>query len=109
MQLVRDVAAHSPLGFGTMLGAYEFYVGDAVEIVIVGGGSRELIDAVHTNYFPSKVLIAAERPTSADAQQIPLLEGRTEIREATAFVCRRGVCKLPVSDAKSMLEQIDSP
>jgi uncharacterized protein YyaL (SSP411 family) len=108
MQLVRDVAARSPLGFGTILGAYEFYAGDAVEIVIVGEESRELVDAVHTNYFPSKVLIAAERPTPADAQRLPLLEGRTEIREATAFVCRRGVCKLPVTDAKSMLEQIDS-
>jgi uncharacterized protein len=109
MQLVRDVAARSPLGFGTMLGAYEFYAGDAVEIVIVGDESRELVDALHTNYFPSKVLIATGRPTSADAERIPLLEGRTEIRETTAFVCRRGVCKLPVSDAQSMLEQIESP
>jgi len=109
MQLVRDVAAHSPLGFGTMLGAFEFHAGDAVEIVIVGDGSRELVDAVHTNYFPSKVLVAADRPTPADAERIPLLEGRTEIREATAFVCRRGACKLPVSDAQSMLEQIESP
>jgi len=109
MQLVRDVAARSPLGFGTMLGAFEFYAGDAVEIVIIGDDSRELVDAVHTNYFPSKVLIAADRPTSADVKLIPLLEGRTEIREATAFVCRRGVCKLPVSDAKSMLGQIESP
>ena len=109
MQLVRDVAPRSPLGFGTMLGAYEFYAGDSVEIVIVGDNSRELVDAAHTNYVPSKVLIAAERPTADDAQRIPLLEGRTEIRETTAFVCRRGICKLPVSDAKSMLEQLESP
>jgi uncharacterized protein YyaL (SSP411 family) len=109
MQLVRDVAARSPLGFGTMLGAYEFYAGDAVEIVIVGDESRELVDAVHTNYFPSKVLIAAERPTSTDAQRLPLLEGRTENGPATAFVCRRGVCNLPVNDVESMLKQIDSP
>jgi uncharacterized protein len=108
MQLVRDVAPRSPLGFGTMLGAYEFYAGDSVEIVIVGDDSSELVGAAQTNYVPSKVLIAAERPTDDDAQRIPLLEGRTEIREARAFVCRRGVCKLPVSDAKSMLEQIES-
>jgi uncharacterized protein len=109
MQLVRDVAPRSPLGFGTMLGAFEFYAGDSVEIVIVGHDSRELVDAAHTNYFPSKVLIAAERPIAADAQRIPLLEGRTEINQATAFVCRRGVCNLPVGDAQSMLNQIDSP
>jgi uncharacterized protein len=109
MRLVRDVAARSPLGFGTMLGAYDFYAGDAVEIVIVGDESRELVEAVHTNYFPSKVLIAAERPTSADAQRLPLLEGRTETPRPTAFVCRRGVCNLPVNDVESMLRQIDSP
>jgi uncharacterized protein len=109
MQLVRDVAPRSPLGFGTMLSAYEFYAGDSVEIVIVGHDSRELVDAAHTNYFPSKVLIAAERPIAADAQRIPLLEGRTGINQATAFVCRRGVCNLPVGDARSMLNQIDSP
>jgi len=108
MQLVRDVASRSPLGFGTMLGAYEFYAGDSVEIVIVGDDSRELVDAVHTNYVPSKVLIASERPTADDARRIPLLEGRIDIHQPTAFVCRRGVCNLPVQDAQSMLKQIDS-
>jgi uncharacterized protein YyaL (SSP411 family) len=108
MQLVRGVAPRSPLGFGTMLGAYEFYAGDSVEIVIVGDDSRELVDAVHTNYVPSKVLIASERPTADDARRIPLLEGRTDIHQATAFVCRRGICNLPVEDAQSMLKQIDS-
>ncbi|MPZ90384.1 MAG: DUF255 domain-containing protein [Actinobacteria bacterium] len=109
MQLVRAVAARSPLGFGTMLGAYEFYAGDTVEIVIVGTDSSDLVEAVHTNYWPSKVLIAAEHPSPSDAERLPLLEGRTDLHEATAFVCRRGVCKLPVGDVESMLKQIESP
>ena len=109
MQLVRAVVARSPLGFGTMLGAYEFYAGDTVEIVIVGTDSAELVKAIHTSYWPSRVLVAAERPTPADATRLPLLEGRIEIREATAFVCRRGVCKLPVRDVESMLKQIENP
>ena len=108
MQLVRDVAPRSPLGFGTMLGAYEFYAGDSVEIVIVGDESRELVDAAHTSYVPSKVLIAVERPAADDARRIPLLEGRTDIDQATAFVCRRGICNLPVGDVQSMLNQIHS-
>jgi uncharacterized protein YyaL (SSP411 family) len=91
-----------------MLGAYEFYAGDSVEIVIVGDHSRELVDAVHTTYVPSKVLIASERPAADDARRIPLLEGRTDIHHPTAFVCRRGICNLPVQDAQSMLKQIDS-
>ena len=109
MRLVRAVAARSPLGFGTMLGAYEFYAGDPVEIVIVGEDSAELVEAVHTNYWPSRVLVAKEHPTAGDAKHLPLLEGRTDVREATAFVCRRGVCKLPVNDADDMLKQIENP
>ena len=109
MQLVRDVAPRSPLGFGTMLGAYEFYAGDPVEIVIVGAGLDDLVEAAHTNYLPSKVLIAAERASPADATRLPLFQGRTDVGQATAFVCRRGICKLPVTDAASMLEQIESP
>ncbi|MGH2750492.1 MAG: thioredoxin domain-containing protein [Actinomycetota bacterium] len=107
MQLVRSVVTRAPLGFGTMLGAFDFYAGDAVEIVIVGEGSEHLIGVAHSNYFPSKVLIGVRHPRAKDAERIPLLQGRTEVEEATAFVCRRGVCNLPVHDAEAMLRQIE--
>ena len=106
MKLLRDVAGRSPLGFGTLLSAVDFYTGDAVEIVIVGPDSGDLIDAVHRSYWPSKVLIALEQPRPDVAVDIPLLEGRTEPERATAYVCRRGVCDLPVHDAESMLRQM---
>ena len=106
MKLLRDVAGRSPLGFGTLLSAVDFYTGDAVEIVIVGPGSGHLIDAVHRSYWPSKVLIALEQPRPDVAVDIPLLEGRTDPERATAYVCRRGVCDLPVHDAESMLQQM---
>ncbi|MGH2698141.1 MAG: thioredoxin domain-containing protein [Actinomycetota bacterium] len=109
MQLVRSVATRSPLGFGTMLCAYEFCAGEAVEIVITGGDSGDLVEAVHRNYFPSKVLVAVGDPRSGDAERMPLLRGRTEVTEPTAFVCRRGVCNLPVHDVEAMLHQIENP
>jgi uncharacterized protein len=109
MQLVRAVVESSPLGFGTMLCAYEFYAGDAVEIVITGAGSSDLVRAVQRSYIPSRVLVALERPQASDAERIPLLQGRIDRAEPTAYVCRRGVCNLPVNDAKSMLRQIENP
>jgi uncharacterized protein len=109
MQLVRSVVAGSPLGFGTMLCAYEFYAGDAVEIVITGADSSDLVRSVHRSYIPSKVLVAVEDPRASDADRIPLLEGRTDAGHATAYVCRRGVCNLPVQDVDAMLHQIESP
>ena len=108
MKLLSDVAGRSPLGFGTLLSAVEFYTGDAVEIVIVGPDSDDLVEAVHRNYWPSKVLIAFEQPRADVAEDIPLLEGRTEPEGATAYVCRRGVCDLPVHDAESMIRQIEN-
>ncbi|MGH2701253.1 MAG: thioredoxin domain-containing protein [Actinomycetota bacterium] len=107
MKLLSDAAGRSPLGFGTLLSAMEFYTGDPVEIVIVGRGSGDLVQAVQRNYWPSKVLIALEEPRADMAGDIPLLEGRTQPDRATAYVCRRGVCDLPVHDAESMFRQIE--
>jgi uncharacterized protein YyaL (SSP411 family) len=108
MKLLRDAVGRSPLGFGALLSAMEFYTGDPVEIVIVGPGSGDLVQAVHSTYWPSKVLIALEEPRADVAEDIPLLEGRTEPDRATAYVCRRGVCDLPVHDAESMFKQIEN-
>ncbi len=108
MRVVRDFVGRSPLGFGTVLGAMDFYAHDALEIVIVGEGSGEMVKAVHSHYIPSKVLIAFEHPRSEDAGAIPLLTGRTDPDRPTAYVCRRGVCDLPVHDADALLHQIES-
>ncbi|MDQ4059095.1 MAG: thioredoxin domain-containing protein [Actinomycetota bacterium] len=109
MKLLSDAAGRSPLGFGALLSAMEFYTGDPVEVVIVGRGSDDLTQAVQRTYWPSKVVVAIEEPRADVAGDIPLLEGRTEPDGPTAYVCRRGVCELPVHDAESMFSQIEGP
>jgi uncharacterized protein YyaL (SSP411 family) len=110
MRLMRDWMQRAPLGFGHMLGALDFYTGDPLEIIIVGddtdAGTRALLGRVRDRWRPNKVLVVSATP-ERDAKSIPLLEGRerTEGR-ATAYVCRNGVCKLPVSDPKELELQL---
>ena len=109
IRLLRDMVERSPSGFGHLLQAIDFYTGDPVEIVVVGpsedSGTVALLAAVRSRFVPNKVVVVS----SGDSQgvpEIPLLEGRTSIAAPTAFVCRRGVCKLPVTTPEALLEQL---
>jgi uncharacterized protein YyaL (SSP411 family) len=106
IKLLRNAAARTPLGFGHLLGGADFLTGDPREVVVAGPGARSLASAVQREYLPNKVLLVAERPSDEDAAKLPLLEGRTHHDTATAYVCRRGVCELPVTDSKGLLDQL---
>ena len=109
IRLLRDMVERSPSGFGHLLQAIDFYTGDPAEIVIVGppedSGAGALLAAVRARFVPNKVLVVSSGD-SAEAQEVPLLEGRTSLAAPTAFVCRRGVCKLPVTTPEALLEQL---
>ncbi|MFN2524985.1 MAG: thioredoxin domain-containing protein [Actinomycetota bacterium] len=100
LRLARHQAARAPLGFGHLLSAVDFYTSEPLEIVIVGNlGSDEtdsLLNEVRRRFIPNKVLIVA--PDASSAEEVPLLEHRARSNgRSTAYVCRRGVCKAPVS------------
>jgi uncharacterized protein len=109
IRLLRDMVGHSPSGFGHLLQAVDFYTGEPAEIVIVGpsedSGTGALLAAVRSRFVPNKVLVLASGD-SAGAREVPLLEGRTSVAAPTAFVCSRGVCKLPVPTPEELLEQL---
>ncbi len=108
LRLLQESIKQHPTGFGEWLLAYEFLVGDAVEVALVGDPAmpdfQALRDAASTNYRPNQVMAVA-RPDAAS--QIPLLEGRTAINgKATAYVCRNRVCQLPVTDTAALTGQL---
>jgi uncharacterized protein len=109
VRLMRDAIASSPLGFGHLLGAIDFYRSTPAEIVIVGNpgdsDARALLEVVHDSFRPNKVLLCST-PGSPDAG-IPLLEGRMQIEgRATAYVCHNGRCDLPVTSAGALRDQL---
>ncbi len=107
IRLVADSAKGSPLGFGHLLGAVDFYTGSPVEIVIVGKPEAEdtatLVGTVYGRYLPNKVLMTSPPDGLED---LPLLRGRGSASVATAYVCHRGVCDLPVTDPDALAAQL---
>ncbi len=105
IRLVSDAAVRSPQGFGHLLSAIDFYAGDPVEIVIVGGDPKGLLEVVRRRYLPNKVLVVAPDDTARD--RIPLLADRAPADgETTAYVCRRGVCRAPVAEPAALAAEL---
>jgi uncharacterized protein YyaL (SSP411 family) len=109
MRIMREWMVQSPLGFGHLLGAVDFYTDPTAEIVIVGSpdfdDTRALLRSVRDRFRPNKVLICS--PDDRAAPNVPLLEGRKQLNgRATAYVCRNGTCDLPVDDVEGLQAQL---
>jgi uncharacterized protein YyaL (SSP411 family) len=98
IRLMKEAMTRSPGGFGHLLGATDFYTGTPLEIVIVGDASAEdtraMLETVRASYIPNKVvLVGTDEKISPLLTDRPMREGR-----ATAYVCRRSVCKAPTTE-----------
>ena len=100
LRLIRGALDRSPLAFGTALAAVDLYLGDPIEIVILRGeGTDALVDTVRSMWLPNSVLVVAD-----EGEEGFLLADRHTIDgRATAFVCRRGVCKMPVTEPDALV------
>ena len=100
LRLIRGALDRSPLAFGTALAAIDLYLGDPIEIVILRGeGTDALVDKVRSKWLPNSVLMVAD-----EGEEGFLLADRHTIDgRATAFVCRRGVCKMPVTEPDALV------
>jgi uncharacterized protein YyaL (SSP411 family) len=88
----------APSAFGRLLGALDFALGEPPEIVVAGDlaaeETRALLATVRRRYLPNKVVAHADpgRPT-------PLTLGKTAVDgRAAVYVCRRYLCKAPITD-----------
>ncbi|HEX2058480.1 MAG TPA: thioredoxin domain-containing protein [Actinomycetota bacterium] len=107
IRLVRDLVERSPLGFGHLLGAIDLYTSGSVEVVVVGRERAPLVSRLRSTWRPNAVLAIVDEVTDDAAAVIPLLEGRgAPGGRATAYVCRNGTCKLPVTGPDEFEEQL---
>ena len=110
MRLLREPMMRSPLAFANLLIAVDFYTGSPAEVVIVGAIGTpevgELLQTVRHQDVPNRVLIVSEDPTT-DEETIPLLRGRTTAGgKATAYVCHRGACRMPVTTREELAREL---
>src|SRR5690606_6217180 len=90
----------------------DFMIGEPHEIAIVGErgapDTRALLDVVREGYRPNQVVALREPDDTRAAETLPLLAGREAIGgRATAYVCRRFMCKLPVTEPAALRAQLD--
>ncbi len=98
---------NAPAGFGEMLLAVDWWLDVPKEIVVVVPKSRAeaepLLAKLRGTFVPNRVLVVA----TAGDRTTPLVEGKTALRgRATAYVCEKGVCKLPTGDPEVFLKQV---
>ncbi len=103
-------AAERPNGFGRMLCAYDFAIGDVREIAVVGDPAsvqtQALLNVVRGNYLPWKVTALA-KPGEDDTAIIPLLADRTTVsNHPAAYVCQNYMCQLPVTAPEDLARQL---
>ena len=96
VELLADSSAARPTAFGRMLEAVDTAANGLDEVVVVGD-RPDLLNAVRSCYAPNVVLAWGE------SRESPLWRGRSSGR---AYVCRDSVCRSPVTDAASLVEQL---
>ena len=94
-------AGRNAFGFAHLLAAGEFAWHDPMSIVFAGDAqsAAHLIEPVHRAYLPSRTLAMAGDVPAGDGRD--LVEGR-----AAAYVCRKQVCRAPVTTATGLQAQL---
>jgi len=101
--------ATAPAALGEMLLAVDFFLSEPREIVLVRppkGDDSPLLDVLRARFAPSQVLV---RHSEGEEPQTPLARDRpAQNWKATAYVCTRGACQLPVGSAAALLRILDA-
>jgi uncharacterized protein YyaL (SSP411 family) len=108
---MADLMTRYPLGFGRYLSALDFHLGPVAEVALVwpaGAGMGALVTAAFAGYRPNRLVAGAVAGSSGGAG-LPLLDDRPAVDgRPTAYVCRRYVCQLPVTDPAALATQLDA-
>jgi hypothetical protein len=102
-----------PYGYGQWLCATDFALGPVREVVLAGDPSAEdmqaLMEVVHRPYWPHLVIgyIFPDEQQAGATPDLPLFADRGMLNgKATAYVCEGSACKMPVTDAEALRQQL---
>ncbi len=103
---LKEPMLQYPSAFAQWLADAAFILGEPQEAAIVGepnaADTAALLDAVFARYRPNLVVAAG-----LDGESVPLLDGRTQLNnQATAYVCRRFICRQPVTQPAELAAQL---
>jgi len=109
---MADLMRRYPSGFGRYLGALDFHQGPVAEIALVwpaGADAKSidpLLEVVFGRYLPNRVVAGAPEGATG-ASGLPLLAERPAAgAKPAAYVCRRYVCQMPVTEPQDLARQL---
>ncbi len=93
----------SAQGFANWLHLVFFENNNFYEIAIVGEDYKKIGQQVAAHYLPYSILVGSREDGNIELLKNRFVEGQT-----LAYVCIEGTCKLPVTNEKAVLSQIQS-
>ncbi len=101
-----------PQAFPYLACQLDFAYGEPHEIALVGDPKSDdlqaLLEVIHKSYRPGQVVALLRHGDRETANSIPLLANREMVgNAATAYVCRKFVCQLPVTTPEALSAQLD--
>ncbi len=103
-----------PGSLAQMLLAVDYYLDAPKEIVIVTQPNQKdkaqpFLSALRKTFVPNRILIVTSegRELITHSRRVPWVRGKTTIKgKPSAYVCEKGLCKLPTSDPQEFVRQI---
>ncbi|HET8631402.1 MAG TPA: thioredoxin domain-containing protein [Thermomicrobiales bacterium] len=108
---LRDAMARFPTAFGRLLCALDFALATPREVALAGRRAAPDTLAMLTvirDHFRPNLVVALREPGTEEISQPALLQGRAmHDGRATAYVCERLTCRLPVTTPEALATQLD--
>lgn len=91
----------SPSAHAQLLCAVDFAVGPASEVLLVGEGVGEMLEAVRARFLPNVVVLVKDGEVGELA---PFAAGYEAVEgKATAYVCTGRACSAPVTEVEGLV------
>ncbi|MFQ6611135.1 MAG: thioredoxin domain-containing protein, partial [Fidelibacterota bacterium] len=113
-QAFSDKINRSSPGFSQMLQAVNFSHGPAFEILIAGRSGNhktvELLNGIRSRFLPNTVTMLIDPEDDELKSWMPLLRNYSggDDGEPLVYVCRNFSCKLPTSDIRVVMDQLNA-
>lgn len=103
---MKGAMAQYPTGFAQWLSVATWLAGDVREVAVIGAPGADdtaaMLDIINSQFRPYLVVAVGE-----GGDNVPLLRNRNQLEgRATAYVCRRFVCRQPVNTPGALAEQL---
>jgi uncharacterized protein YyaL (SSP411 family) len=115
MNAFSSLVGDYPMGYSQLLIALDFAIGPSKEIVIAGEpgneDTMEMLKVIRSQFLPRKIVLLHPGGVTGEAIEkiSPFVKEQRAIDgKATAYVCENYTCKLPTTNVKELIQQLNN-